>query len=105
MASEEAVEARRERAARMVLEGGIATPALGDDAAEELLDWALAQVARCAAATGEMTDDEANVHISGGVVKVLRLMGMINDLAEQDYEMARVEVVEELTKLLSVAMG
>jgi hypothetical protein len=105
MTSEAELEARRQRAARMILEGGIATPALGDDAADELLKWALAQVGQCVAATDEMGDDEANVHISAGVVKVLRLMGMINDLADQDYEMGRVEVMERLTKLLSVAMG
>jgi hypothetical protein len=105
MTSEAELAGRRQQAARMILEGGIATPALGDDAAEALLDWALAQVAECASATDEMGDDEANMHISAGAVKVLRLMGMVNDLAEQDYDMGRVEVVQKLTKLLSVAMG
>ena len=104
MASEEELEARRQRAARMVLEGGIATPALGDDSAEALLDWALSQVGRYAFATGEMADDQASVYVSAGVARVLRLMGMVNELVEQHYEMGRVEVVEKLTRLMSAAL-
>jgi precorrin-3B methylase len=104
MASEAELEARRERAARMVLEGGIATPALGDDSAEALLDWALSQVGRCAFATAEMADGQADAYVSAGVAKILRLMGMVNELVEEHYEMGRVEVVQKLTRLMSAAL-
>jgi hypothetical protein len=104
MVSEARLEGRRQRAARMILEGGIVTPALGDDAAEALLHWALSRADKCAFATGDMADDQADRYVSEGVNKVRRLMGMVNDLAEQYYEVGRVEVVEELTKLLSAAM-
>jgi hypothetical protein len=104
MASEAELEARRKRAAKMVLEGGIAAPALGDDSAEALLDWALSQVGRYVSATGKMADDQADAYVSAGVARILRLMGMVNELVEQHYEMGRVEVVEELTKLMSAAL-
>jgi hypothetical protein len=104
MVSEAELEERRQRAARMILEGGIVTPALGDDAAEALLHWALSRADECAFATGEMEDEQADRYVSAGVGKVRRLMGMVNDLVEQHYEMGRVEVVQGLTKLLSTAM-
>ena len=104
MVSEAKLEARRQQAAQMILEGGIVTPALDYDEAEVLLDWALARVGECALSSRDMADKEARTHIVERVHKVRRLMEMINDMVERWDESGRVEMMERLTKLLSVAM-
>jgi hypothetical protein len=104
MVSEAKLEARRQQAAQMILEGGIVTPALDYDEAEVLLDWALARVGECALSSREMGDKEARSHIVKGVNKVRRLMELVNDLVERWDESSRVEMIEKVTRLLSVAM-
>jgi hypothetical protein len=105
MVSEAKMEARRQQAAQMILEGGIVTPALDYDEAEVLLDWALAQVGECAHSSREMEDKEARAHIVKGVNRVRRLMEMVNEMVERWDESDRVEMMEKLTKLLSVAIS
>jgi hypothetical protein len=104
MISEAKLEARRQQAAQMILEGGIVTPALDYDEAEVLLDWALARVGECALSSREMGDKEARSHIVKGVNKVRRLMEMVNEMVERWDQSNRVEMLEKVTRLLSVAM-
>lgn len=104
MISEAKLEARRQQAAQMILEGGIVTPALDYDEAEVLLDWALARVGECALSSREMGDKEARRHIAKGVNKVRRLMEMVNEMVERWEQSNRVEMIEKVTKLLAVAM-
>jgi hypothetical protein len=104
MISEAKLEARRQQAAQMILEGGIVTPALDYDEAEVLLDWALARVGECALSSREMGDKEARRHIVKGVNKVRRLMEMVNEMVERWDQSNRVEMIEKVTRLLSVAM-
>ncbi len=105
MISEAKLEARRQQAAQMILEGGIVTPALDYDEAEVLLDWALAQVGECALSSREMGDKEARAHIANGVNRVRRLMELVNEMVERWDESDRVEMMQKLTTLLSVAMS
>jgi len=104
MASEVELEERRQRAAQMLLESGVVTPALDDDQAEVLLDWALAQAGGYALSSRDLGEDEAHSQISDGVARVRLLMGMVNDIVERWYDLDHVQLVERLTKLLSVAM-
>jgi len=104
MATEQKLEERRQRAAQMLLESGVVTPALDDDQAEVLLDWALAQVGTYALSSQGLGEEQANGKISHGVARVRLLMGMVNDIIERWYELDRVQVVERLTKLMSAAM-
>jgi hypothetical protein len=104
MVSEEKLEERRQRAAQMVLESGVVTPALDDDQAEVLLDWALAQVGGYALSSRVMGEEEARRHVSRGVAKVRLLMGMVNDIVEQWYDLSQVQLVEKLTQLMSAAL-
>lgn len=104
MVSEEKLEDRRQRAAQMLLESGVVTPALDDDQAEVLLDWALAQAGSCALSSRDMGEEEALGRISQGVARVRLLMGMVNDIIERWYDLDRVQLVERLTSLMSAAM-
>ena len=103
MVSEAELEERRQRAAQMVLESGIVTPALDYDEAEVLLDWALAEAGKYALSSGAMGDKEAQSHIVQGVSKVRRLMEMVNEIFDQWDAASRVQMVEKLTQLLSAA--
>ena len=103
MVSEAELEERRQRAAQMVLESGIVTPALDYDEAEVLLDWALAEAGKYALSSGAMGDKEAQSHIVQGVNKVRRLMEMVNEIFDQWDAASRVQMVEKLTQLLSTA--
>ena len=103
MVSEADLEERRQRAAQMVLESGIVTPALDYDEAEVLLDWALAEAGKYALSSGAMGDKEAQSHIVQGVSKVRRLMEMVNEIFDQWDAASRVQMVEKLTQLLSAA--
>jgi hypothetical protein len=103
MVSEAELEERRQRAAQMVLESGIVTPALDYDEAEVLLDWALAEAGKYALSSGAMGDEEAQSHIVQGVNKVRRLMEMVNEIFDQWDAASRVQMVEKLTQLLSAA--
>jgi hypothetical protein len=102
--SEDKLEERRKLAAQMVLESGVVTPALDDDQAEVLLDWALAQASRYAVSSRDMEEPEASGHIAEGVARVRRLMGMVNDIVERWYDLDQVKMVEQLTQLMSTAM-
>ncbi len=104
MISDDNLEERRQLAAQMVLESGVVTPALDDDQAEVLLDWALAQAGSYALSSRDMEEQEAGGHISQGVARVRRLMGIVNDIVERWYDLDQVQIVERLTQLMSTAM-
>lgn len=104
MISEDRLEERRQLAAQMVLESGVVTPALDDDQAEVLLDWALAQAGSYALSSRDMGEQEASGHITLGVARVRRLMAMVNDIVERWYDLDQVQLVEGLTRLMSAAM-
>ena len=104
MISDDNLEERRQLATQMVLESGVVTPALDDDQAEVLLDWALAQVGSYALSSRDMEEQEAGGHISQGVARVRRLMGIVNDIVERWYDLDQVQIVERLTQLMSTAM-
>ena len=103
MVEEAKLEERRQRAAQLILESEIVTPALDYDEAEVLLDWALAEAGQYALSSGDMGDKEAHDHVARGVKKVRRLMEMVNDIFEQWDASSRVQMVERVTQLLSVA--
>ena len=103
MVSEAVLEERRQRAAQMILESGIVTPALDYDEAEVLLDWALAEAGKYALSSGDMGDQEARSHVAQGVKRIRRLMEMVNDIFDQWDASSRVEMVQKVTQLLSAA--
>jgi len=98
------LEGRRQKAVEMILESDIVTSALEDDEAEVLLNWALAKVEGCALSSKDMEAEEAHEYIASGVGRVRLLMKMVNDLVEERNDLSPMEMVEELTHLLSIAM-
>jgi len=104
MMSEADLERRRQKAAQMVLESEMVTSGLEEDAAEAVLNWALAQADSYALSSEEMRDEQADTWIAQGVGKVHRLMSLVNDLVEEYDYMGPLEMVERLTHLLAGAM-
>lgn len=98
------LEERSRKARKMILESETVASALEPNAAEMLLDWALAQAERYAYSSKDMEEREAMEHIAHGVAKVRRLMGMVNDLVEDRDYLTSVEMAERLIHLLSVAV-
>lgn len=95
---------RRRRAAEMILESEIVTSGLEDDEAEVLLNWALRRAESYALSTKDVEDDEAHGHIAVSVGKVRRLMKVVSSLVENKDDLNSEEMVEELTRLVSLAM-
>jgi uncharacterized protein YfkK (UPF0435 family) len=95
---------RRQRAAEMILESEVVTSGLEDDEAEVLLNWALERAEGYALSTKDMEDEEAHGQIAANVGEVRRLMKIVSDLVEDKDDLSSEEMVEELTRLISLAV-
>jgi len=104
MAGKVDLHARRQRAAQMILESDSVTSALEEDAAEVVLNWALAEAEAYALSSEDLGDEDADRYIAQGVGKVRGMMSLVNDLVEEYDYLSPTDMVQRLTHLLSVAM-
>jgi hypothetical protein len=88
----------------MIPENELATPALEDDEAEALLDWRVAEVEGYALRGKDVGEEKVHARIDRRVGEVGPPMKIVNDLVEGRGDLSPIEVVEQLTHLLSLAL-
>ena len=86
------LEYRRRRAMERILEDESLTADLGDDAAQSLLDWGVAQTKVILEQAKEFAQEELDAHL----VNLRRMIKRINRQAGQATPEAQVEQVEAL---------
>jgi hypothetical protein len=99
-----ATEGRRQKAAEVIQGSEPVTTDLQDDEAEVLLSWTVAQADGYVLATDDMGDEEAHEHVAEGMGEVRPLAKIVSNLGKDKDEWSSMEMVEELTRLLSLAM-